>query len=74
VDSNRIGATGMNMGGTRANWLAALDNRIKTTVSVACLARMQDFLKTDNIKWHAFLIGFQACIDENAKGMVAIYN
>ena len=43
-----------NMGGTRANWLAALDNRIKTTVSVACLARMQDFLKTDNIKWHAF--------------------
>ena len=65
MDSNRIGATGMNMGGTRANWLAALDNR---------MARMQDFLKTDNIKWHAFLIGFQACIDENAKGMVAIYN
>ena len=54
VDAERIGVTGMSMGGTRANWLAALDERVKVTVSVACLTRMQDFIKTGNIKWHAF--------------------
>ena len=54
VDPERIGITGMSMGGTRANWLAALDERVKVTVSVACLTRMQDFIKTGNIKWHAF--------------------
>ena len=54
VDPERIGITGMSMGGTRANWLAALDERVKVTVSVACLTRMQDFIKTSNIKWHAF--------------------
>lgn len=54
VDAERIGITGMSMGGTRANWLAALDERVKVTVSVACLTRMQDFIKTGNIKWHAF--------------------
>ncbi|MBE5808956.1 MAG: dienelactone hydrolase [Clostridiales bacterium] len=54
VDAARIGVTGMSMGGTRANWLAALDERVKVTVSVACLTRMQDFIKTGNIKWHAF--------------------
>ena len=54
VDPDRIGVTGMSMGGTRANWLAALDERVKVTVSVACLTRMQDFIKTGNIKWHAF--------------------
>lgn len=54
VDADRIGTTGMSMGGTRANWLTALDDRIQTTVSVACLTRMQDFIKTNNLKWHAF--------------------
>ena len=54
VDPERIGITGMSMGGTRANWLAALDERVKVTVSVACLTRMQDFIRTGNIKWHAF--------------------
>lgn len=54
IDPERIGVTGMSMGGTRANWLAALDERVKATVSVACLTRMQDFIKTGNIKWHAF--------------------
>lgn len=54
IDPERIGITGMSMGGTRANWLAALDERVKVTVSVACLTRMQDFIRTGNIKWHAF--------------------
>ena len=54
IDPERIGVTGMSMGGTRANWLAALDERVKATVSVACLTRMQDFIKTGDIKWHAF--------------------
>src|SRR5262245_29508506 len=36
VDPNRIGAQGMSMGSTRAWWLAAIDDRIKAVVGVAC--------------------------------------
>ena len=53
VDTSRIGATGMSMGGTRTNWLMALDDRISAGVSVACLTRMQDFIPTGNLVWHA---------------------
>ena len=53
VDSSRIGATGMSMGGTRTNWLMALDDRVDVGVSVACLTRMQDFIPTGNLVWHA---------------------
>ncbi|MEM6283898.1 MAG: dienelactone hydrolase family protein, partial [Chloroflexota bacterium] len=35
VDSSRIATMGMSMGSTRAFWLAALDERVYTTVAVA---------------------------------------
>jgi dienelactone hydrolase len=44
VDRRRIGAFGMSMGSTRAWWLAALDDRIRATVAVACLTRYQDLI------------------------------
>jgi len=44
VDSERIAAMGMSMGSTRTWWAAALDERIKVAVSVACLTRYQNLI------------------------------
>ncbi|HPD48272.1 MAG TPA: dienelactone hydrolase family protein [Anaerohalosphaeraceae bacterium] len=52
VDPSRIAAMGMSMGATRSWWLAALDDRIKVTVSVACLTRYQDLLRQGLLKEH----------------------
>lgn len=52
VDAGRIGATGMSMGSTRAWWLAALDERIATTVAVACLTRYQNLIAHGQLRQH----------------------
>jgi len=46
VDPNRIGVQGMSMGSTRAWWLAAIDDRIKAVVGVACFTRYEDLVAT----------------------------
>jgi len=52
VDSRRIGAQGMSMGSTRAWWLAAIDDRIKAVVAVACFTRYEDLIATRNLRAH----------------------
>lgn len=52
VDTSRIGVTGMSMGATRAWWLMALDERIKTGVAVACLTRYQNLIQNEELKGH----------------------
>lgn len=37
VDAGRIGTIGMSMGSSMAQWLAALDDRIRVTVDICCL-------------------------------------
>jgi dienelactone hydrolase len=44
VDKEQIGATGMSMGCTRAWWVAALDERVKAIVGVACFTRYTELL------------------------------
>lgn len=44
IDGNRIGATGGSMGCTRAWWTAALDERLKVIVGVACFTRYTELL------------------------------
>lgn len=44
LDRNRIGATGMSMGCTRAWWVSALDERVKAIVGVACFTRYTELL------------------------------
>ena len=44
IDRNRIGATGGSMGCTRAWWTAAIDDRIKAIVGVACFTRYTELL------------------------------
>jgi dienelactone hydrolase len=52
VDPNRIGAQGMSMGSTRSWWLAAIDDRIKAVVGVACFTRYEDLIATRNLRAH----------------------
>ena len=52
VDPNRIAAMGMSMGSTRTWWAAALDERIKVAVSVACLTRYQNLIAQGQVKQH----------------------
>ena len=44
IDSKKIGATGGSMGCTRAWWTAAIDERLKAIVGVACFTRYTELL------------------------------
>lgn len=52
VDANRVAATGMSMGSTRSWWAAALDERIRAVVSVACLTRYQNLIADGHVRNH----------------------
>jgi len=52
VDADRIGATGISMGSTRAWWLAAVDERVAATVGVACLTRYQNLIAHGELRAH----------------------
>ena len=52
IDPQRVAAMGMSMGATRSWWLAALDERIKVVVSVACLTRYQDLIAAGEVRRH----------------------
>jgi dienelactone hydrolase len=52
VDPERIGAQGMSMGSTRAWWLAAIDNRVKAVVGVACFTRYEDLIAVRALRAH----------------------
>jgi dienelactone hydrolase len=52
VDRERIGVTGMSMGCTRSWWLAAIDERVKAVVGVACFTRYTELLAHGNLRRH----------------------
>ncbi len=52
VDAARVGTTGMSLGGSRATWLAALDDRISVAIPVAQMTRYRDFLATGDLFRH----------------------
>jgi len=52
VDANRVGVIGMSMGATRAWWMMALDERIKTGVPICCLTRYQNLIEHGLLKSH----------------------
>jgi dienelactone hydrolase len=52
VDPNRIGAQGMSMGSTRSWWLAAVDDRVKAVVGVACFTRYEDLIAIRALRAH----------------------
>lgn len=52
VDADRIAATGMSMGATRSWWLAAIDDRIRAIVSVACFTRYTELIQNGALRSH----------------------
>jgi dienelactone hydrolase len=52
IDHARIGATGMSMGCTRAGWLAAVDDRVKAIVGVACFTRYDELITHGDLARH----------------------
>jgi len=52
VDPKNIGVMGMSMGATRAWWLMALDERLKTSVPICCLTRYSNLIQHDWLKSH----------------------
>jgi dienelactone hydrolase len=52
VDADQLGVMGMSMGATRAWWLMALDERLKTGVPICCLTRYQNLIERELLKAH----------------------
>jgi dienelactone hydrolase len=69
IDKDRIAATGMSMGCTRSWWLAAIDERIKAIVGVACFTRYTELIAHGNLRKHGiyyFVPGVLANFDTEA--------
>jgi dienelactone hydrolase len=52
IDAEKIGVEGMSMGSTRAWWLAALDERVKTVVGIACFTRYKELIEQRELRAH----------------------
>jgi dienelactone hydrolase len=52
VDPARVATLGMSMGSTMAQWLAALDERVKVTVDICCLTEYHTLLADKGLARH----------------------
>jgi acetyl esterase/lipase len=52
VDPARVGTIGISMGSSMAQWLAALDERVKATVDICCLTEWHTFLAEKALHGH----------------------
>jgi len=75
IDSDKIGVEGMSMGSTRAWWLAALDERVKVVVGIACFTRYKELIEQRELKAHGiyyFVPGMLQHFDTEAvMGLIA---
>ena len=73
VDPKRIGAQGMSMGSTRAWWLAAIDDRIKAVVGVACFTRYEDLIAIRELRAHGiYYVVFGLLNHFDSEGVMAL--
>ena len=52
VDTSRLGTVGMSMGSSSAQWLGALDPRIKVVVDICCLTDWHTLVDVGGLKGH----------------------
>ena len=75
IDADRIGVEGMSMGSTRSWWLAAIDDRVKAIVGVACFTRYKELIEQRQLRAHGiyyFVPGMLNYFDTEAlMGLIA---
>lgn len=52
VDTKRLGTVGMSMGSSTAQWLGALDPRIKVVVDICCLTDWHTLVEVNGLQGH----------------------
>ena len=52
VDAKRLGTVGMSMGSSTAQWVGALDPRIKVVVDICCLTDWHTLVEEDGLRGH----------------------
>jgi len=52
VDAARVGTLGMSMGSSMAQWVGALDERVRATVDICCLTEYHTLLKQKGLSGH----------------------
>jgi hypothetical protein len=64
---------GMSMGSTRTWWAAALDERIKVAISVACLTRYQNLIAHGSVREHGiyYYVPNESIDTESVIGLIA---
>lgn len=65
VDPKRVAITGMSLGGSRATWLAALDERPQVIIPVAQMNRWRNFAATGLYNGHGIYYYLPALLREN---------
>lgn len=75
IDADRIGVEGMSMGSTRAWWVAAVDERVKAVVGIACFTRYKELIEQRYLRAHGiyyFVPGMLQHFDTEAvMGLIA---
>ena len=56
VDKSRIGVTGMSMGCALAQWLAALDDRVRVVACVSCFTHYAELIAHGGLKEHSIYL------------------
>ncbi len=71
IDSERIAALGMSMGGTHAWWLAALDSRLRAAASLCCFADLACLIKAGLHDGHGIYMTVGGLLREFSTGRIA---
>jgi hypothetical protein len=65
VDPTRIGVVGMSLGGSRATWLGALDERPHVLIPIAQMTRYRDFAASGQYNLHGVYYYLPAMLKSN---------
>ena len=71
IDAERIGVLGISMGGTHAWWLAALDERVRATVSLCCFADLDCLIDTGQHEGHGPYMTVPGLLEITSSGQLA---